>query len=221
MLKSLLIIFILLAHGITYARNLTDIRSGVTYMQQWRAFRETPTPYGYRIGKTVRIAGKDALEVWLIDVSTKKKKHIITYLYIDGTKVYQLGNRNTEYENKWLLFYDFGLQPGETMIGYSPFGTKYLKYIYRCVEIKEYPCCKGLKIMILETNLADNPIYWTQGIENTKWILNYGSSHGLLQPTMSHIIGGGVETLTGINKGRKKIYSVSDLDLFLLPEEEP
>ena len=74
---------------------------------------------GFEIGATITVAGKNAYEAWSFHTDSPEDKALYTYLHIDGTKVYRLGQRGTKYSNNWLLLYDFGLQPGDVMAGDS------------------------------------------------------------------------------------------------------
>lgn len=159
-------------------------------------------------------------EVLYVDNESKKKINTDTYIHIDGTKVYRLGKENTKYQDTWLLLYDFGLQPGDTMVGYSyVVGNQPTEYLYKCLSIRDdFPGYKGLKVMSLAVTFPDK----ADNLEiidyvGARWIMGYGSTEGLLTACSALWTEVLSSSLTQLDKGSKKIFSRSDVPSFIPP----
>lgn len=200
-------------HDITFRKesteNLTGIKPGLQYIERHSlGFYGTSVLYGYEIGDLVEVSGKEAYEVWILQPHKKKKVGVYTYLHIDGLRVYMLGVKGSEYEGKWLQLYDFGLQPGEIMVGYSYIHIKPSKFFYKCVDIRGDEEYNELKIMTL---WAKESIVSQYGADEATWIQNYGGTHGLLCPSFGSIAGIGGYELMEIRDGDNKIFSLFDI----------
>lgn len=186
-----LILFFAVLMGFTYSgaqEASANLREGLRYVEEQTVLAKPSIFHGYMIEGTATIAGKEALQVWGMDVDTHEKGRLCAYLHTEGTKVYQLGYQGTEGENIWFLIYDFGRQPGDEMEGYVFFSDTPEKYLYKCVKIESDPKYNGLQVMTLTTAYGEQPDMWTEGRENPQWIVVVGSTRGLLTPTSAFMV---------------------------------
>ncbi|MBD5371558.1 MAG: hypothetical protein HDR80_10560 [Bacteroides sp.] len=133
---------------------------------------------------------------------------IYTYLHIDGLKV-SMSGRDKRHRNTWLPLYDFGLQPGEIMVGYSYFvASEPTKFFYRCISIEDNKKYNGLKLMTPEwSDSPDFPNHDNRS-NSTTWIMNYGGPRNLLGPTIGYWAGLSGEAVREIRIGKVKIFSL-------------
>ena len=190
--------------------NLTDITTGLQYIIYVGGYLDYAKPYeyGYEIGDLKVVKGKEAYEVWTINPTNNKRIQLYTYLHIDGLKV-SMSGRDKRHRNTWLPLYDFGLQPGEIMVGYSYFvASEPTKFFYRCISIEDNEKYNGLKLMTLEwSDSPDFPNHDNRS-NSTTWIMNYGGPRNLLGPTIGYWAGLSGEAVREIRIGKVKIFSL-------------
>ena len=182
-----------------------NIKEGLRYIEERTRISKPSYFYGYVIDGTANVAGKDALEVWWWDIENNEKTNLLAYLYVDGTKVYCRGRRNTAYENTWFLLYDFGLKAGEIMEGYVFRTDEPMKYLYRCEEIIENPKYNGLWTMTM--SVADPESAFLEFQPAASWIVGIGSTADLLCPTEAFWINDSASNLVEVSDGDDILFS--------------
>lgn len=185
-----------------------NLREGLRYVElAWHMHQ--PSQYRtFIIEGTEWIAEKEALQVWAVNTATNEKTGVAYYLYTEGSKVYQLGRRNTPYEDKWFLIYDFNLQPGEIMEGYSLGYERPLKFYYKCLERKPNPKYNNLTTITLSVADEESPDQWYVGALPEEWIVGIGSKCGLTSPGISQMEGNGGTNLMEVSEGEDILFTL-------------